>query len=118
MSRPSPLPPTRAFARWSLGHALPRTLLSRAGKQGDLHGRMFVATQSSDPALLEPVLDELRAHRPFYRGKYAAVSVDNAAVRELLSHPEASFGVRRPATPRAGSDGCSGGRWRTPRSGR
>ena len=90
MSRPSPLPATRAFARWSLGHALPRTLLSRAGKQGDLHGRMFVATQSSDPSLLEPVLAELRGYRPFYRGKYAAVSVDNAAVRELLSHPEAS----------------------------
>ena len=79
----------RAFARWSLGHALPRTLLRRAAKDGDLHGRMFVATQTGRPEALEEVLGELRKHRPFYRGKYAAVTVDNAAVRELLSHPDA-----------------------------
>jgi cytochrome P450 len=72
-----------------LGHAVPRTLLVRAGRRGDLHGRMFVATQSGDPAALATVLDELRAHRPFYRGAYAAVSVDNAAVRALLAHPDA-----------------------------
>ncbi|MCW2762914.1 MAG: cypA [Marmoricola sp.] len=64
-------------------------LLHRAAKQGDLHGRMFVATQSSGLAELEPIIDELRTHRPFYRGKYAAVSADNAAVRALLSNPDA-----------------------------
>jgi len=85
----SPVPTTRAAVRWSLGHALPRTLLRRAARQGDLHGRMFVATQSADLAALEPVLDELRTHGAFYRGKFAAVSVDNAAVRALLSHPDA-----------------------------
>ena len=93
MSQLSPLPVTRAAVRWSLGHALPRTLLERAAKQGDLHGRMFVATQSSDLAELEPVLDELRTHRPFYQGKYAQVSVDNAAVRALLSNPDAGSAV-------------------------
>ena len=80
----------RAFVRWSLGHALPRTLLRRAAKDGDLHGRMFVATQTGRPEALEEVLAELRTHRPFYRGKYAAVTVDNAAVRGLLSNPDAS----------------------------
>jgi cytochrome P450 len=49
---------------------------------------MFVATQQGGTAL-EPVLDELRTHGSFYRGKYSAVSVDNAAVRALLSHPDA-----------------------------
>jgi cytochrome P450 len=88
----SPVPVTRAAVRWSLGHALPSTLLHRAAKQGDLHGRMFVATQSSDLTALEPILDELRTHRPFYRGKYASVSADNAAVRGLLSNPDASSG--------------------------
>ena len=68
------MPTARAAVRWSLGHALPRTLLRRAARQGDLHGRMFVATQSADLAALEPVLDELRAHGAFYRGKYASVS--------------------------------------------
>jgi cytochrome P450 len=53
---------------------------------------MFVATQSGDLDALGPIMDELRAHGPFYRGKYAAVSVDNAAVRALLSDPGASSG--------------------------
>jgi cytochrome P450 len=88
----SPVPLTRAAVRWSLGHALPSTLLRRAARQGDLHGRMFVATRSDAPAALEPVLEELRAHRPFYRGKYASVSTDNAAVRALLSSPDAGSG--------------------------
>lgn len=89
MTQLSPVPTSRAAVRWSLGHALPRTLLQRAAKQGDLHGRMFVATQSSDMAELEPILDELRTYRPFYKGKYASVSVDNAAVRALLSNADA-----------------------------
>ena len=92
MTALSPAPVTRAAVRWSLGHALPRTLLRRAAKQGDLHGRMFVASQSADVAELEPVLAELRAHGPFYTGKYASVSADNAAVRALLSSPDAGSG--------------------------
>jgi len=54
---------------------------------------MFVATQSPDQAALEPVLDELRGHAPFYRGKFAWVTADHAAVRALLSHSDA--GARR-----------------------
>jgi len=54
---------------------------------------MFVATQSSDRAALEPVLDELRTHDPFYRGKFAAVTADHAAVRALLSSPDVGTGL-------------------------
>ena len=103
----SPVPVTRAAVRWSLGHALPSTLLQRAAKQGDLHGRMFVATQSSDLEELEPILDELRTHRPFYQGKYASVSADNAAVRALLSNPDAGSAVM-PAG-RGGPPGAAAG---------
>jgi cytochrome P450 len=85
----SPMPVTRAAVRWSLGHALPSTLLRRAAKHGDLHGRMFVATLSGEQASLESAAAELRAHTPFYRGKFASVSVDNAAVRAMLSNPDA-----------------------------
>jgi len=92
MTRLGPVPAARAAVRWSLGHAMPRTLLQRAARQGDLHGRMFVATQSSGLTALEPVMGELRAHRPFYRGRYAAVSTDNATVRALLSNPDAGSG--------------------------
>jgi len=88
----SPVPMARSVVRWSLGHALPSTLLHRAARQGDLHGRMFVATKSGELATLEPVLEGLRLHSPFYRGRYAAVSTDNAAVRALLSNPDVSSG--------------------------
>jgi cytochrome P450 len=64
-------------------------MLRRAADQGDLHGRMFVASQSGDQAALDPVLDELRAHAPFYRGRYASVTVDHAAVRAVLTSPDA-----------------------------
>ena len=87
-----PLPTARAGVRWALGHALPRTLLRRAAAKGDLHGRMFVATQSPDLSVLEPILAELRAEGPFYQGTYASVSVDNAAVRAMLSSPDAGSG--------------------------
>ena len=88
--RPAAL--VRAGVRWSLGHALPRFLLTRAARRGDLHGRMFVATRSTDLAGLEPIVDELRAHGAFYRGTYAAVTVEHATVRAMLSHPDASSG--------------------------
>jgi cytochrome P450 len=53
---------------------------------------MFVATQSGELKALEPILDELRAHGPFYQGKYASVSATNGAVRALLSNPDAASG--------------------------
>ena len=89
MTQLNPVPVARAAVRWSLGHALPSALLRRAAKQGDLHGRMFVATQTGELAALEPIMDELRAQGPFYKGKYASVSADNAAVRAMLSNPDA-----------------------------
>ncbi|MEO5651229.1 MAG: cytochrome P450 [Marmoricola sp.] len=94
MRQLSPAPVARAAVRWSLGHALPSRLLRRAGKQGDLHGRMFIATQEGDPVALAGVMAELRGHGSFYKGKYASVSVENAAVRAMLSSPDAgSFTV-------------------------
>ena len=84
-----PVPVARAAVRWSLGHALPSRLLRRAAKRGDLHGQMFIATHDDQLSTLTPVMEELRGHGPFYQGKYAAVSADNATVRELLSSPAA-----------------------------
>ena len=82
----------RARARWGLGHALPRSLLRRSARQGDLHGRMFVATNEGDERALADVVTELRTHKPFYRGKYAAVTVSHEAVRAVLSNHDMSSG--------------------------
>ncbi len=85
-------PVARAGVRWSLGHALPRTLLRRAARQGDLHGRMFVATGEADLDGLVPLLDELRRRGPLFRGKYAFVAVTPAEVRAVLSSPDFGSG--------------------------
>jgi hypothetical protein len=53
---------------------------------------MFVASQSAELDALEPILDELRSHGLFYQGRYASVSADNAAVRAILSSPDAASG--------------------------
>lgn len=82
----------KAGVRWGLGHALPGTLLRRAGSNGDLHGRMFVATVRGGFAALEPILAELHEHRPLYRGRYSSVTADLAAVRAVLSSPDFGSG--------------------------
>lgn len=92
MPQLSPAPAARAAVRWSFGHALPRALLQRAASQGDLHGRLFVASQTGQLEDIAPVLGELRACGPFYRGRYASVTVDNATVRALLTSPDVAAG--------------------------
>lgn len=85
-------PLAQAGLRWSLGHAIPRRLLQRAAKQGDLHGRMFVATTEGGFAQMEPILDELRAQGPFFKGKYAYVTANLTAARAVLSSPDFGSG--------------------------
>ncbi len=82
----------RTGVRWSLGHALPRTLLSRAGKSGDLHGRVYHATHVGDEAALERAITDIRAAGTFYRGKYAAVTVSLEGVKAVLSSPDVVSG--------------------------
>jgi cytochrome P450 len=82
----------RAGVRWTLGHALPRRLLYRAAREGDLHGRFFVATNQPDLTVIDPLMDDLRREGVFYRGKYAFVTARHAAVREVLSSPDFSSG--------------------------
>jgi cytochrome P450 len=63
---------------------------------------MYVATHAAGLGVLEPVMDELREHGAFYRGKYSSVSVDNAAVRAMLSNPDAGTMFGSPDDSRLG----------------
>ena len=83
----------RPAVRWGLGHALPQTVIRRAGRQGDLHGRLFEASSRGElPALLTS-FDELRAAGPLYRGRYAWATVDHAVVKEVLTSNDFRAGV-------------------------
>jgi cytochrome P450 len=87
-----PASASRQVVRWGLGHALPRTVLSRAAKEGDLHGRVYLATHVGDEQGLTDAVAEIRKAGPFYRGKYAAVTVSLEGARAVLSSPDVSSG--------------------------
>src|SRR6476619_768264 len=70
--------------RWALGQALPQGVIRAAGRRGDLHGRLFIASSGTDHAALIAAIHDLRASGPLYRGKYAFATVDHAAAREVL----------------------------------
>lgn len=69
-------------ARWAFGHKLPRTVLGRAAKKGDLQGKLLQVGQDGDPL---PVFEEIRAHGPIYNGRFASVTTSLPVVREVLS---------------------------------
>jgi cytochrome P450 len=64
--------------------------MQRAARHGDLQGRLLVASRGGDPY---PVFEDLRAHRPLYRGRFAYVATSLPVVREVLSSPDFSAGV-------------------------
>lgn len=80
----------RQLLRWGFGHLLPTTLLSRAARQGDLQGKLLLASRNGDPF---PVFEELRRHGPLYRGRFAYVATSHAVVREVLSSNDFRTGV-------------------------
>ena len=71
--------------RWALGHALPRTAISSAGRRHDLHGRLFLASSTDDHEALVASIEELRAAGPLHRSRFAFVTVSHAGVKEVLS---------------------------------
>jgi cytochrome P450 len=83
----------RAGVRWTLGHALPQSVIKRAGRHGDLHGRLFAASSSGELTELLESFDRLRAAGPLYRGRYAYATVDHAVVKEVLTSNELRAGV-------------------------
>ncbi len=75
----------RPAVRWGLGHALPQGVIRSAGRRGDLHGRLFIASSGDDRGALVAAIDELRAHGPLQRSKYAFATVSHPVVKEVLS---------------------------------
>jgi cytochrome P450 len=72
----------RPPVRWALGHYMPSSAMRMAAKRGDLQGRLIAASRGGDPF---PVLEEIRAEGPLYRGKFAYVTTSLPIVREVLS---------------------------------
>ncbi|MFI5585891.1 cytochrome P450 [Amycolatopsis sp. NPDC051758] len=91
----------KSVVRWSLGHALPRAVLRREARRGDLQGRMVVA--AADGRDLTGLFEEIRAAGPLARTRFGWMTTTHAAVREVLSSEDFRVGV-------LGSDGSALGR--------
>jgi cytochrome P450 len=83
----------RALVRWSLGHKLPETVMRVAARRGDLQGRLIGASRSGgDPF---PVLEQIRAEGPLYRGRFGYVATSLGVVRDVLSSNDFRTGFDR-----------------------
>ena len=72
----------KPVVRWGLGHFLPRRAMLLAARRGDLQGRLIAASQHGDPF---PLFEELRAHGPLYRGRFAYLTPSLPVAREVLT---------------------------------
>ena len=85
----------RSNVYWAVAHGLPRLLIRAAARRGDLQGRLMLAPTSGDQVW--EVLAEARGREPVLRSRLSYLTVDHAAVREILSSPD--FRSGRPARP-------------------
>lgn len=88
----------KPVVRWGLGHGLPRTVIGRASRRGDVQGRLIqtAATPGDDPALLA-LLEEIRGQGPLVRGGFSHITVSHAVVKEVLSSNDFSAGLPLPS---------------------
>ncbi len=98
----------RPAVRWTLGHALPSTVMRVAARRGDLQGRLVDRRVAHDPAAVRSIADEVRASGPLHHARYALMTARQPVVREVLTSNDFRTGVFD-----AGDQGLLGrlGRW-------
>ncbi|MDH2412765.1 cytochrome P450 [Nocardioides sp. CER19] len=86
--------PVKPLVRWSLGHGIPRTVIGRAARQGDLQGRLITAAaENGRTDRLVPIFDELRDSGTLAKGRFSFMTASHAAVKEVLSSNDFSTGL-------------------------
>jgi cytochrome P450 len=87
--------PVKPFVRWSVGHGLPRAVIGRAARDGDLQGRLITsAAQRGRTDRLAPLFDELlAAPSGIEPGRFSHMAGRHEAVREVLSSNDFGTGM-------------------------
>jgi cytochrome P450 len=83
----------RSSVYWGVAHGLPRLLMRAGARRGDLQGRLMLAPTSGNQVW--ELFAEARAAGPVLRSRLSYLTVDYAAVKEVLSSPD--FRSGRPA---------------------
>jgi cytochrome P450 len=81
----------RSNVYWAVAHGLPRLVMRAAARRGDLQGRLLLAPTSGDQVW--ELLAEARARGPVLRSRLSYLTVDHAAVKEILSSPDFRTGM-------------------------
>ncbi len=90
------LDPVKPTVRWALGHGLPKVLMRRAARQGDVQGRLITGGVSEDSAQLQALADEIRANGAVHRSKFALITATLPAVKEVLTSSDFRSGIFEP----------------------
>ena len=86
--------PVKPLVRWSLGHGIPRFVIGRAARQGDLQGRLITAAaENGRTDGLVPIFEELRESGVLARGRFSFMTADHAAVKEVLGSNDFTTGL-------------------------
>src|SRR4051794_14035061 len=90
------LDPVKPTVRWALGHGLPKVLMRRAARRGDVQGRLITGGFSEDSARLQGLADEIRASGPLHRSKFALITATQPVVKEVLTSNDFRSGIFEP----------------------
>ncbi|GGR48222.1 cytochrome P450 [Nocardioides luteus] len=71
--------------RWALGHGIPRTVIIRSSRKGDLQGDLILSGPGSHTFDLVDLFEELRSRGPLYRGGFSHVATDHEVIKEVLT---------------------------------
>src|SRR5690349_9023567 len=90
------LEPVKPTVRWALGHGLPKVLMTRAARRGDVQGRLITGGYSADSERLQALAEEIRGSGPLHRSKYALITATLPVVKEVLTSPDFRSGIFEP----------------------
>ncbi|WP_027861882.1 cytochrome P450 [Marmoricola sp. URHB0036] len=90
------LEPVKPTVRWALGHGLPKVLMRRAARQGDVQGRLIAGGVVEDSEGLYDLADEIRASGPLHRSKYALITATLPTVKDVLTSSDFRSGIFEP----------------------
>ena len=82
----------REAAHWALTHGLPRVLIGRLARKGDLQAKLIMAS-SQDGDELWDLIEQVRAEGPVVKSGIAYLTPDHATVREVLTSDAFRTGI-------------------------
>lgn len=88
-----PAATARPIVRWSMTHALPGQLVRMGARGGDLQSRLVEQSRTGSTDSLSPLFEQIRAAGPLARAKFCSITVEHAAVREVLTSNDFVTGI-------------------------